>query len=83
MATKDTFEAFVSIVRDKIDDFSKDSAQPNINIVQDELKGKFDELVKSQGYVSSDEYKVLESLAKKLEARVSKLEGLVKQSDTK
>jgi hypothetical protein len=83
MATKDTFEAFVSIVRDKIDDFSKDSAQPNINIVQDELKGKFDELVKSQGYVSSDEYKVLESLAKKLEARVSKLEGLVKQSDAK
>lgn len=83
MATKDTFEAFVSIVRDKIDDFSKDSAQPNINIVQDELKGKFDELVKSQGYVSSDEYKVLESLAKKLEARVSILEGLVKQSDAK
>jgi len=83
MATKDTFEAFVSIVRDKIDDFSKDSAQPNINIVRDELKEKFDELVKSQGYVSSDEYKVLESLAKKLEARVSKLEGLVKQSDTK
>ena len=83
MATKDTFEAFVSIVRDKIDDFSKDSAQPNINIVRDELKEKFDELVKSQGYVSSDEYKVLESLAKKLEARVSILEGLVKQSDTK
>ncbi|MBT3851392.1 MAG: hypothetical protein P8L73_01430 [SAR86 cluster bacterium] len=83
MATKDTFEAFVSIVRDKIDDFSKDSAQPNINIVRDELKEKFDELVKSQGYVSSDEYKVLESLAKKLEARVSKLEGLVKQSDAK
>ena len=83
MATKDTFEAFVSIVRDKIDDFSKDSAQPNINIIRDELKEKFDELVKSQGYVSSDEYKVLESLAKKLEARVSKLEGLVKQSDTK
>jgi len=83
MATKDTFEAFVSIVRDKIDDFSKDSAQPNINIIRDELKEKFDELVKSQGYVSSDEYKVLESLAKKLEARVSKLEGLVKQSDAK
>jgi hypothetical protein len=83
MATKDTFEAFVSIVRDKIDDFSKDSAQPNINIVRDELKEKFDELVKSQGYVSSDEYKVLESLAKKLEARVSILEGLVKQSDAK
>lgn len=83
MATKDTFEAFVSIVRDKIDDFSKDSAQPNINIIRDELKEKFDELVKSQGYVSSDEYKVLESLAKKLEARVSILEGLVKQSDAK
>ena len=83
MATKDTFEAFVSIVRDKIDDFSKDSAQPNINIIRDELKEKFDELVKSQGYVSSDEYKVLESLAKKLEVRVSKLEGLVKQSDAK
>ena len=83
MATKDTFEAFVSIVRDKIDDFSKDYAQPNINIVRDELKEKFDELVKSQGYVSSDEYKVLESLAKKLEARVSILEGLVKQSDAK
>jgi len=83
MATKDTFEAFVSIVRDKIDDFSKDSAQPNINNIRDELKEKFDELVKSQGYVSSDEYKVLESLAKKLEVRVSKLEGLVKQSDAK
>ena len=83
MASKDTFEAFVGIVRDKIDEFSESSAQPNIKIIQSELKEKFDELVKSQGYVSSAEYKALEILARKLEARISKLEELVSQSDAK
>ena len=56
MAAKDSFDAFISIVRDKIDEFSENTDQPNIKIIQNELKDKFDELAKSQGYVSSEEY---------------------------
>ena len=83
MAAKDSFDAFISIVRDKIDEFSKNTDQPNIKIIQNELKDKFDELAKSQGYVSSEEYEALKNLAKRLEQRVSKLEELLEESEAK
>ena len=83
MAAKDSFDAFISIVRDKIDGFSENTNQPNIKIIQNELKDKFDELAKSQGYVSGEEYEALKDLAKRLEQRVSKLEELLEGSETK
>ena len=83
MAAKDSFDAFVSILRDKINGFSEDANEPNLKIIQNELKDKFDGLVKSQGYVSNEEYEALKSLAKRLEQRVSKLEELLDESKTK
>ena len=83
MATKDSFDAFISIVRDKIDGFSENTNHPNIKIIQNELKDKFDELARSQGYVSSEEYEALKDLAKRLEQRVSKLEELLEESETR
>ena len=83
MAAKDSFDAFVSILRDKIDGFSEDADEPNIKIIKNELKGRFDDLVKSQGYVSIEEYEALNGLAQRLEQRVSKLEELLEQSKTK
>jgi ElaB/YqjD/DUF883 family membrane-anchored ribosome-binding protein len=83
MAAKDSFDAFVSILRDKIDGFSEDANEPNIKIIQNELKDRFDDLVKSQGYVSNEEYEALKGLAKRLEQRVSKLEELLDESKTK
>ena len=83
MTAKDSFDAFISIVRDKIDEFSENTDQPNIKIIQNELKDKFDELAKSQGYVSSEEYEALKDLAKRLEQRVSKLEDLLEESEAK
>ena len=44
---------------------------------------QFDELAKSQGYVSSEEYEALKDLAKRLEQRVSKLEELLEGSEAK
>ena len=82
MATKDSFDVFISIVHDKINAFSKNADQPTIKIIQNELKDKFDELAKSQGYVSGEEYEALKNLAKRLEQRVSKLEELLKKSKT-
>ena len=82
MASKDSFDAFISILRDKIDAFSENASQPNVKIIQNELKDKFDDLAKSQGYVSNDEYEALQGLAKKLEQRVSRLEELL-ESKTK
>ena len=83
MAAKDSFDAFVSILRDKIDGFSEDANEPNIKIIQNELKDSFDDLVKSQGYVSNEEYEALKGLAQRLEQRVSKLEVLLEKSKTK
>ena len=83
MAAKDSFDAFISIVRDKIDEFSENTDQPNIKIIQNELKDKFDELAKSQGYVSNEEYEALKDIAKRLEQRVSKLEELLEESEAK
>lgn len=82
MASKDSFDAFISILRDKIDAFSENASQPNVKIIQNELKEKFDDLAKSQGYVSNDEYEALKELAKRLEQRVSRLEELL-ESKTK
>ena len=82
MASKDSFDAFISILRDKIDAFSENASQPNVKIIQNELKEKFDDLAKSQGYVSNDEYEALQDLAKRLEQRVSRLEELL-ESKTK
>ena len=80
MATKDSFDAFVNIVRDKIDEFSENIDPPKIEIIQNELKEKFNNLAESQGYVSSEEYEALKILAKRLEERVSKLEDLLSRS---
>ena len=44
MATKDSFDAFVNIVRDKIDEFSENIDPPKIEIIQNELKEKFSNL---------------------------------------
>ena len=77
MASKDSFDAFIGILRDKIDAFSENASQPNVKIIQNELKDKFDDLAKSQGYVSNDEYEALQDLAKRLEQRVSRLEELL------
>ena len=82
MASKDSFDAFISILRDKIDAFSENASQPNLKIIQNELKDKFDDLAKSQGYVSNDEYEALKELAKRLEQRVARLEELL-ESKTK
>ena len=81
MANKDSFDAFVNIVRDKIDEFSENIDPPKIEIIQNELKEKFNNLAKSQGYVSSEEYEALKILAKRLEERVSKLEDLLSKSE--
>ena len=81
MATKDSFDAFVNIVRDKIDEFSENIDPPKIEIFQNELKEKFNNLVESQGYVSSEEYEALKNIAKRLEERVSKLEDLLSKSE--
>tara|TARA_B000000475_G_scaffold178358_1_gene143428 strand:+ start:67 stop:318 length:252 start_codon:yes stop_codon:yes gene_type:complete len=81
MATKDSFDAFVNIVRDKIDEFSENVDQPKIEIIQNELKEKFNNLAESQGYVSSEEYEALKNIAKRLEERVSKLEDLLSKSE--
>jgi len=82
MTAKDSFDAFVSILHDKINDFAENANQPNVKIIQNELKDRFDDLVKSQGYVSNEEYEALKGLAKRLEQRVSKLEELLEESRT-
>ena len=70
-------------MRDKIDAFSENADSPNIKIIQDELKEKFNDLVKSQGYVSGKEYEALKNIAKRLEERVADLEALLEKSKLK
>ena len=70
-------------MRDKIDAFSENADSPNIKIIQDELKEKFNDLVKSQGYVSGEEYEALKNIAKRLEERVANLEALLEKSKLK
>jgi BMFP domain-containing protein YqiC len=78
MANKDTFEAFVSIVQDKIMDFTDSSSKPNFEVIKDEVREKFDELIRSQGYVSKEEFEALEAIAKRLESRLDELEAKAK-----
>ena len=78
MANKDTFEAFISIVQDKIMDFTDGSSKPNYEVVKDEVREKFDELIRSQGYVSKEEFEALEAIAKRLESRLDELEAKTK-----
>ena len=82
MANKDSFDAFFSILRDKISGFA-DENQPNIKNIKDELRDKFDDIAKSQGYVSNEEYEALKGLAKRLEKRVATLEELLEKPETK
>ncbi len=79
MAAKDSFDAFVSIIKDKIDEFSENTDQSHIQVFHNELKERFDDLAKSQGYVSGEEYDALKILAKRLEERITKLEELLKK----
>ena len=79
MANKDSFDAFVSIIRDKIDELSEHTDQSRIQVFQNEFKEKFDDLARSQGYVSSKEYDALENLAARLEERITKLENQLKK----
>ena len=78
MANKDTFEAFISIVQDKIMDFTDGSSKPNFEVIKDEVREKFDELVRSQGYVSKEEFEALEAIANRLESRLDELEAKTK-----
>ena len=78
MANKDTFEAFISIVQDKIMDFTDGSSKPNFEVIKDEVRKKFDELIRSQGYVSKEEFEALEAIAKRLESRLDELEAKTK-----
>ena len=78
MANKDTFEAFISIVQDKIVDFTDGSSKPNFEVIKDEVREKFDELIRSQGYVSKEEFEALEAIAKRLESRLDELEAKTK-----
>ena len=78
MANKDTFEAFISIVQDKIIDFTDGSGKPSFEVIKDEIREKFDELIRSQGYVSKEEFEALESIAKRLESRLDELEAKTK-----
>ena len=78
MTNKDTFEAFISIVQDKIMDFTDGSSKPNFDVIKDEVREKFDELIRSQGYVSKEEFEALEAIAKRLESRLDELEAKTK-----
>ena len=78
MVNKDTFEAFISIVQDKIMDFTDGSSTPNFEVIKDEVREKFDELIRSQGYVSKEEFEALEAIAKRLESRLDELEAKTK-----
>ena len=83
MAAKDTFEAFADIIKDKIDRLSNNASQQNMRAIQSELKDKFDDFAKSQGYVSSEEYEAIKNLTLRLEERLSKLESLLEESKPK
>ena len=78
MTSKDTFEAFISIVQDKIIDFTDDPNKPSLDGIKGEVKDKFDDLIRSQGYVSKEEFEALETIAQRLESRLDKLEAKIK-----
>ena len=78
MASKDTFEAFISIVQDKIIDFTDDPNKPSLDGIKGEVNEKFDDLLRSQGYVSKEEFEALETIAQRLESRLDELEAKIK-----
>ena len=78
MASKDTFEAFIRIVQDKIIDFTDDPNKPSLDGIKGEVKDKFDDLIRSLGYVSKEEFEALETIAQRLESRLDKLEAKIK-----
>ena len=78
MASKDTFEAFIRIVQDKIIDFTDDPNKPSLGGIKGEVKDKFDDLIRSQGYVSKEEFEALETIAQRLESRLDELEAKIK-----
>jgi BMFP domain-containing protein YqiC len=78
MVSKDTFEAFISIVQDKIIDFTDDPNKPSLDEIKGEVKDKFDDLIRSQGYVSKEEFEALETIAQRLESRLDELEAKIK-----
>ena len=78
MASKDTFEAFISIVQDKIIDFTNDPNKPSLDAIKGEVKDKFDDLIRSNGYVSKEEFEALEAIAQRLESRLDELEAKIK-----
>ena len=80
MSTKDSLEAFVNIVKDKITDFAESSDAPNLNALKGEVKEKFDELARAQGYVTKEEYDSLEIIARRLESRLDELEKRLKKN---
>tara|TARA_Y100000816_G_scaffold205240_1_gene151405 strand:+ start:936 stop:1175 length:240 start_codon:yes stop_codon:yes gene_type:complete len=79
MAAKDSFDAFLSIIKDKVDEFSESTDQSNIQIFKNEIKDKLDDLAKSQGYVSKEEFDALKILSTRLEERIKKLEELLRK----
>ena len=79
MAAKDSFDAFLSIIKDKVDEFSESTDQSNIQIFKNEIKDKLDDLAKSQGYVSKEEFDALKILSTRLEERIEKLEELLRK----
>ena len=78
MVSKDTFEAFISIVQDKIIDFTDDPNKPSLDEIKGEVKDKFDDLIRSQGYVSKEEFEALETIAQRLESRLDELAAKIK-----
>ena len=79
MAAKDSFDAFLSIIKDKVDEFSESTDQSNIQIFKNEIKDRLDDLAKSQGYVSKEEFDALKILSTRLEERIKKLEELLRK----
>jgi len=78
MSNNETFEAFIRIVEDKITEFSDSNAKPSFDLLKDGVRDKFDDLIKSQGYVSKEEYESLEIIVRRLESRLDKLEKAAK-----
>ena len=83
MSNKDTLDAFMSIVQDKIVNFADTTGKPGLAVLKGEMQEKFDALVKSQGYVTAQDYQILETLAAKLEARIDNLEKELAELEVK
>ena len=83
MSNKDTLDAFMSIVQDKIVNFADTTGKPGLAVLKGEMQEKCDALVKSQGYVTAQDYQMLETLAAKLEVRIDNLEKKLAEREAK